>query len=146
MFHSVSDLYVSDSTLTSVMSRSVHRHYDTPGRKASGVCISGSVNKQCLAIHILLLSLKPQYSQVTRQSLQQKEVNLPLFSHCTNQFDGGLFGFFPSSDVKQKYEYICKHSWKPQFFLRYKQVVDVHNLIYSCTCDSSFLQQCTSLT
>jgi len=86
MFHNASDEHVSDSTLTGVMSRSVHRHFDAPGRKASSVCISGSVAKQCPAIHILLLWLKPQYFQVTHQSLQQQEVNLPLFWHCTNQF------------------------------------------------------------
>jgi len=62
MFHSASDVHVSDSTLTCVVSRSVHRHYDTPGRKASSVCISGSVTKQCPAIYILLLWLKPQYT------------------------------------------------------------------------------------
>jgi hypothetical protein len=65
------------------------------GRRASSECISDSVTKQCPAIRILLLWLKPQYSQVTHQSLQQKEVNLPLFSHCTNQFDGVRSGFSP---------------------------------------------------
>jgi len=60
MFHSVSDEHVSDSTLTRVMSRSVHRYFGAPGRKASSVCISGSVIKQCPVIHILLLWLKPQ--------------------------------------------------------------------------------------
>jgi len=121
MFHSVSDEHVSDSTLTCVMSCSVHRHFDAPGRKASSVCISGSVIKQCPAIYISLLWLKPQYSQVIHQSLQQREVNLPLFSHCTNQFDGGLFGFFSSTDFKNKFEYIHKHS------LSYSSFWDVLN-------------------
>jgi len=125
------------------MSCSVHRHYDAPGRMASSVCISGCVTKQCPAICISLLCLKPQYSQVTHQSLQQKEVNLPLFSHCTNKFDRGLFGFFSSSDFKKKYEYIYKHSCKPLFFVRHKKGVDIHNLMYLCPFGSSFLQQCT---